>query len=499
MPERVQVEPVSGFPEWLPNLRLLEEHFLATIRDHFRLYGFSPIETPAVERMEVLTAKGGMLRQIYSIGKPEKLETEPEPDGAESVEPTSSAGEAEGAEAEPGLGLHFDLTVPLARYVVQHANELVFPFRRYQMQKVWRGERAQKGRYREFYQCDVDIIGRGTLDLIHDAEIPCVINSTFEALRLPEFQVQISNRKVLGDLLQVKQIGPDQLVEVLRAIDKTDREGAEATRKALAKTEIDQDLIPAILDLIQCRQMADARRVLQTAGAAMTGVDELHAVIENTIALGMPESRIRPNFAIARGLDYYTGTIYETFVVGKENWGSICSGGRYDDLTSFFTSQQKYPGVGISIGLTRLIARLADLKLVDASRRTPTQVLVTMQDRAAYMKEYLHFARTLRSRGIPTEVYLEPTGLRDQIGYAKSNGIPLAVIAGETEMGTGVVTVRDLRTRAQEPVPRDHLPDYVVKKLAEQPVTSYILQQSVESPGTKSTRKSEPRGGRAGH
>src|SRR5438309_4664811 len=180
MAERVEIEPISGFPEWLPNLRLQEERFLRTICEQYQLYGFTPIETPAVERMEVLTAKGGMQRQIYTVGKPEE------------------------GEAESGLGLHFDLTVPLARYVAQYADKLTFPFRRCQIQKVWRGERAQRGRFREFYQCDVDIIGRGSLDLIHDAEIPCVINSTFEALGLPEFQVQISNRKALGDLLSAR-------------------------------------------------------------------------------------------------------------------------------------------------------------------------------------------------------------------------------------------------------------------------------------------------------
>jgi len=187
--------------------------------------------------------------------------------------------------------------------------------------------------------------------------------------------------------------------------------------------------------------------------------------MESAITLGMPEARLRPNFAIARGLDYYTGTIYETFLVGKEDWGSICSGGRYDDLASFFTAQ-KYPGVGISIGLTRLFNLLVQSGLIDVSRSTPTQVIVTMQNRAAYLKEYLALARILRERGIPTEVFLEPARLRDQFGYASSKGIPLAVIAGEDEIGKGVVTVRDMRTRGQEEVARDWLADYVLKKLS---------------------------------
>jgi histidyl-tRNA synthetase len=444
MSERIDVNPISGFPEWLPNVRLQEERFLSVIREQFQLYGYTPIETPAVERWDVLTAKTEMQRQIYLVSKPEE--------GADD-------------DVDSRLGLHFDLTVPLARYVSMNADKLTFPFRRYQIQKVWRGERAQRGRFREFYQCDVDIIGRGTLDPINDAEIPCVINSTFEALGLPDFQIQVSNRKVLGDLLRARSLGAEQLGSVLRAIDKTDRAGLDATRKALADEQIDAELIPAIVDLIQCRQVADARTVLTRAGAPMEGIDELQSVIDSTIALGMPEQRIRPNFAIARGLDYYTGTIYETFVVGSENWGSICSGGRYDDLAGFFTTQ-KYPGVGISIGLTRLFNLLVTNGHVNVDRKSPTQVLVTMQDRKRFMKQYLELARLLRSHGIPTEVYLEPKRFRDQLGYASDNGVPLTVIAGETEINAGTVTVKDMRAGTQEVMPRDQLVAYVRQRLA---------------------------------
>jgi histidyl-tRNA synthetase len=445
MSDRIEVKPISGFPEWPPNVRLQEERFLNVIRQQYQLYGFTPIETPAVERWDVLTAKADMHRQIYLVSKPEE--------GADD-------------DADSRFGLHFDLTVPLARYVAMNADKLTFPFRRYQIQKVWRGERAQRGRFREFYQCDVDIIGRGALDAIHDAEIPCVINATFEALGLPDFQIQLSNRKVLGDLLRARNLGPEQLATVLRAIDKTDRAGLEATRQALADEKIDAELVPAIVDLIQCRQVADARAVLARVGAPMQGIDELKGVIDSALALGMPEKRIRTNFAIARGLDYYTGTIYETFVIGSESWGSICSGGRYDDLASFF-STQRYPGVGISIGLTRLFNLLVTNGHVNVDRKTPTQVLVTMQDRKRFMKEYLELARLLRSHGIPAEVYLEPSkGLRPQFGYASDNGIPLTVIAGETEIAAGTVTVKDMRVGTQEVVARDQLPGYVVQKLS---------------------------------
>ena len=439
MPERIDVKPISGFPEWLPGLRLQEERLLATIREQYQRFGFTPIETPAVERYDVLTAKGGMQRQIYTVQKPSE------------------------DDSDAALGLHFDLTVPLARYVVQHAEQLVFPFRRYQIQKVWRGERAQRGRFREFYQCDVDVVGRGSLDPIHDAEMPCVINATFEALGIPDFKVQISNRKVLGDLLAARSVGRDPLGPALRAIDKTDRLGIDQTRKALADEGIDAELIPAVIDLIQCPDIAEARRVLTAAGAPLTGIDELQAVIDGALALGMPEQRLRLNFAIARGLEYYTGTIYETFITGREGWGSVCSGGRYDDLASFFTTQ-KYPGVGISIGLSRLFDQLVDAGDVKPAHQTPTQVLVTMQDRSRFLREYLGIARLLRGAGIATEVYLQPGKLREQIGYASSLGVPLAVIAGETEIAQNSVTVRDLRTREQTVVPREGLVGFVREK-----------------------------------
>src|SRR5438270_4131102 len=222
MSDRIEVKPISGFPEWLPNVRLQEERFLTVIREQYQRYGFTPIETPAVERWDVLTAKAEMQRQIYVVSKPEE--------GADE-------------DADSRLGLHFDLTVPLARYVALNADKLVFPFRRYQIQKVWRGERAQRGRFREFYQCDVDIIGRGSLNVIHDAEIPCVINAVFDALGLPDFQVQISNRKILGDLINVKTVGPEQLTAALRAIDKTNRAGIDKTREVLAREGVAANLL----------------------------------------------------------------------------------------------------------------------------------------------------------------------------------------------------------------------------------------------------------------
>ncbi len=443
MSEKVKVHPISGFPEWLPNLRLAEQRLIGTIRSQYELFGFAPIETPAVERLDVLAAKGGMQRQIYSIGRPE----------------------ADGEDTAVALGLHFDLTVPLARYVVQHAADLVFPFRRYQIQKVWRGERAQRGRYREFTQCDVDIIGRGSLDVIHDAEMPVIINATFQALGLPDFQVHMSNRKILGQLLAAKAVPEDRTAAVLRVIDKSLKGETEQTRRSLGDEGLDDDVIPLILDLNKCETVAEARKILDRAGANPVGLDELQVVIETATSLGMPESRIRPNFAIARGLDYYTGTIYETFVRGKEDWGSVCSGGRYDDLASYFTDQ-KYPGVGISVGLSRLFSLLVDSGLLGAKSQTPTKVLVTMQDRKTYLRDYLGITRTLREGGIPSEAYLDPGSLRDQIGFASAKGIRYALIAGGTEFANDTVMVKDLDLRTQVTVARGELVSYITAGLS---------------------------------
>jgi histidyl-tRNA synthetase len=444
---RTKVEPVSGFPEWLPNERLEEQRIIRTIQGVYELYGFVPIETPAVERLDVLTAKGGMQRQIFSLGRPQE------------------------DDSNQGLGLHFDLTVPLARYVVQHAPKLSFPFRRYQIQKVWRGERSQKGRFREFYQCDVDIIGRGALDLIHDAEIPCVINATFEALGIPDFEIHVSNRRIFGAVLAAfgipeRQDGGlnDRFISALRAIDKTHRDGVEQTREALAGIGLAAEAIQSVVDLIQCRDLPAAELLLSSIGADQAGLRELKSVMVGAKALGMPGERLVVDFRIARGLDYYTGTTYESYIKGKESWGSICSGGRFDDLASYFTSQ-KYPGVGISIGLTRLFELLLQSELLDVSRQTPALVLVTMQDRERYMEDYLGLAKTLRAEGIPTEVYLDPHPLREQIGYTAAKNIPLAVIAGGAEFSENLVRVRDLRLKSEEIVTDAEFVPHVRRKL----------------------------------
>ncbi len=439
---RVKPLPVSGFPEWLPAERRLEQRILDTIRHEYELFGFTPIETPSVERMEILMAKGGLGRQIYTLGRPE------EGGGAEGVK----------------LGLHFDLTVPLARYVAQHQGKLNFPFRRYQIQKVWRGERAQRGRFREFYQCDVDIIGRGKLDPLYDAELPAVLNATFEACGFPDFRIHVSNRKILDALLRTRPGGEDKAAGALRAIDKYARDGAAKTRGYLAEEGVDAELIPVILEFIQVETLDEARAILERAGADTAGLDELRALISGAIDLGMPAERIRPDFAIARGLDYYTGTVFETFIAGKEDWGSVCSGGRYDDLANQFTSQL-LPGVGFSIGLSRLLDLLIGEGMLEVGADSPTRVLVTTMDREAYLPRYLAIARRLREAGIETEVYLDTAKIGRQFAYASDRGIGLAVVAAAAEFDAGTVAVKDLAARTQETVAEDSLIEYIQSKL----------------------------------
>ncbi len=437
------VSAVSGFPEWLPEVRIVEQRVLDAIRGAYELFGFAPLETPAVERLEVLTSKSGMQRQIYGLTRPDE----------------------DGEDARTSLGLHFDLTVPLARYVAQHADELVFPFRRYQMQKVWRGERAQRGRFREFTQCDVDIVGDHSLALAHDAEMPSVIDAAFTALGVPDFRVHVSNRKILGGAFSDAGLDGEHALRALRVVDKHGRGDEAATAAELAALGCGDDLVGRVTALVASTSIADAAKALTGSPSGLAGLDELAEVVDRAVALGMPPERLETDFSIARGLDYYTGTVYETFVTGREDWGSVCSGGRYDDLASAFTSR-RHPGVGISIGLSRLLALLLDIGVVTPSAQTPTRVLVTMLDPEHHLDAYLDLARRLRAAGVPTEVALEPGSLRKQLAYASKKGIPLALIAGDREFSEGHVVLRDLDRQSQEPLPTDALVAAVTARLA---------------------------------
>ncbi len=400
---------------------------LDAIRDSFELHGFLPIETPAVERMPVLAAKGGMQRQIYSLRKPSD-------DRQDSAE----------------LGLHFDLTVPLARYVAQRAHELTFPFRRFQMQKVWRGERAQRGRFREFYQCDIDIIGSGSLDLLHDAEVVSVIASVFRGLGLPGFEIRLSNRMVLSGVLSRWGIDGADSDRFLRIIDKHGPQGADAVGEALAKEKAPGELVVLLRELLKLEDLDSAERLLTDAGVDPGGVHALREVAEAAARLGVGRDEFRVDLSIARGLDYYTGTVYETFLSGREEWGSVCSGGRFDDLAGYFTDRS-LPGVGVSIGLTRLLDLLVQSEQVELESSSPTKVLVAVQDRD-FLDSCLRVATLLREGQVPTEVYMQARRLGDQLSYASALGIPFAAIVGASEASGNFVTLRDLRAGTQEAV-----------------------------------------------
>jgi histidyl-tRNA synthetase len=419
---------LRGFDqEYLPHEQLQFNGLVDIIRRNFELFGFLPIETPSAERREVLTSKGGVEKEIYALTR---------------------LADAEDDEAATKGALRFDLTVPLARYVAMRERELAFPFRRYQIQRVWRGEtpQARKGRFREFYQCDIDIIGREKLSYLAEAEIPSVIYSVFREMAIGEFRIRINNRKVLRGLLQHFKVPETGAAAVLRILDKAEKEDELKIR---AQLELEGIPGPAARDLLNL--LSEKRDTRETFSAlakydeCAQGTAELKATVEAIGQFGVPDTAFGVDLGIVRGLDYYTGTIYETTLTDYPELGSICSGGRYDDLAGYFTDT-RLPGVGISIGLTRLFSKLLEAGLLKAPRRTPAEVLITTMEGQEFW-EYLKMARMLRSAGINTEVYLETAKLKNQLAYAEKKGFRLALIAGETEFANHVVQVKNLAAR----------------------------------------------------
>jgi histidyl-tRNA synthetase len=416
---------------------------LDTIRRNFERFGFLPVETPVIEYSDVLLTKSGgeTERQVYFV---------------------QSTG-ALAKEGTPELALRFDLTVPLARYVAEHEHDLSFPFRRYQMQRVYRGERAQRGRFREFYQCDIDVIGKDNLTTRYDAELPAVIYSVFRELDIGAFTIQLNNRKLMrGYFESLGIVDGEQQMLVLREVDKLDKRGADYVRDTLTGEAfgLSTEVAAKILDFVQVRSTSldDAFAKLDALGsgseALEQGREELKEVLGLIRDFGVPETHFALNLSIARGLDYYTGTVYETTLNDHPQIGSICSGGRYENLASQYT-KSKLPGVGISIGLTRLFWQLRDAGLLGAARST-VDVLVTQMD-PAQLPAYLSIASELRAAGIATEVVLESGKLARQFKYADRAGIRFAVVLGEDELAKGVVTVKDLRRGDQFEVARGEL------------------------------------------
>ncbi len=414
-----------GVLELLPPQQVAFQRMLDTIRRGFERFGYLPVETPAFEWTDVLLTKSGgeTEKQVYYVQSTGALDQGKRPE----------------------LALRFDLTVPLARYVAEHEHQLNFPFRRYQIQRVYRGERAQKGRFREFYQCDIDVIGKDSLSVAYDAELPAVIDGIFRELAFGDFVIKINNRRLLREILESHGIPADRHADVLHEVDRLGKqERSEIAARIAAITSPDTGA-----------RLLDTLALPLDSLPASAGRDELKRVYEGTLALGVPPSRIVIDLSIARGLDYYTGTVYETFLVGHERLGSICSGGRYDNLAEHYT-KSKLPGVGISIGATRLFSQLLELGIASATTTSVAHVLV-LNVEVALAGEYARIAAELRGAGLNVEVYGGDDKLGKQFKYADRAGVPLAVVYGSRERDAGIVKLKQLRTSQEHDAPRGEL------------------------------------------
>lgn len=416
----------AGFMELLPAEQILFNKYQKIIADTFEEYGFAPQDTPIVENAEVLFAQIGedTKKEIYRFKK-----------------------------GDDDLGLRFDLTVPLARYVAMYSNQLTFPFRRYQIGKVYRGERPQKGRFREFYQADIDIIGNGSLSMVNDAEIPAVINRVFERLALGKFVIKISNRKILSGLLEKLGVG-DMRDEVLRVIDKLEKVGMETGKQMLLDLGIKPVECEKILDFVKIvgsnEKILESLKKMEIKNELFAvGVAELAEVLEKAINFGVPKKNIQIDLSIARGLSYYTGIVYETMLLDDRVKGSVCGGGRYDNLAESYSSQS-FPGVGVSIGLTRLFSQLLAEGVIKASEATPAKVLVVpMEDDTPFT---LEVAGKLREMGVPTELYTEDDKFKKKLIYANKIGVPYVAIIGNDELRQKKVALKNMKTGEQKTV-----------------------------------------------
>ena len=440
----------TGVMELLPRDQIAFQRMLDTIRQTFERFGFLPVETPVMELSEVLLTKSGgeTERQVYFVQSTGALE--------------------KAGDGLPELALRFDLTVPLARYVAEHEHDLAFPFRRYQMQRVYRGERAQRGRFREFYQCDIDVIGKDALSPRFDAEIPAVIAAVFDRLAIGDFTIQLNHRKLLRGWFEGLGIEGERQMLVLRELDKLDKRGEDAVRATLAGEgfELASDVVEKLMAFSKVRSQGhdDALTKLDALGSGTPlfeeGRAELRAILLQLKALGVDESRYAINLSIARGLDYYTGIVYETTLDAYPQIGSICSGGRYDNLASHY-SKSKLPGVGISIGLTRLFYQLREAGLVGTADSS-VDVLVALLDDAG-LDAALAISQRLRAAGLNVETQLEPRKLAKQMQYADKAGIRFVAMRGEDEAARGVVAVKDLRRGQQFEVADAELADALLR------------------------------------
>ena len=418
----IKPSTIAGTMELLPDDQEVFDYIKNTIEETFKDYGFSSIDTPVIEKNEILFAKGGgeTEKQIFQIASDSR-----------------------------DMSLRFDLTVPLARYVSEHFSDLNFPFKRYQVAKVYRGERNQKGRYKEFYQADIDIIGNDKLSIYNDAILPFVMYKAFEKLDLSDLTFHINNRKLLNGFFQSLEI--DDPTEVLRTIDKKDKIGIDKTLKILTDI-VGEEKSNKIVEFIQ--NPAKASKLLSSLeefndnDLYTNGLNELKTVYEYMLAFGVPKENIKIDLAITRGLDYYTSTIYETFINGYESIGSICSGGRYENLASNF-SKQNLPGVGMSIGLTRLFYQLKELALVDKMHQAKTQALVLPMDPAQNLYA-IEVLKKLKEKDIKADIYLESGKFKKKMNYADKIGAKYAIILGEEELKNKELTIKNMQTGQQD-------------------------------------------------
>lgn len=434
---KAEPRTLAGFMELLPNEQILFNQMREKIQKTYEKFGFLPLDTPILELSEVLLAKAGgeTEKQIYRFEK-----------------------------GDTDISMRFDLTVPLAKYVAKNYGNLSFPFRRYQIGKVYRGEKAQKGRFREFYQCDIDIIGDGELGLINDAEIPSVIYQLIKELGFDDFTICINNRKILNGLYDSLN-QKENATEILRIIDKIEKIGKDAVQKELAKIGLEQEQIKQIIEFIEIEGSTDEKikklEELEIQNEQyQTGVNELKETVKNIRLFGVPDTNFKVDLTIARGLDYYTGTVYETFLNQYRELGSVCSGGRYENLAEYYTDK-KLPGVGISIGLTRLFYKLNELNIIKANKKSVADILIIPM--IENLEQPITLATKLRNVGINTEIYLNDKKLKAKFKYADKLEIPYVIIIGEDEIKTQTIKLKNMTTGEEKELPIDE--NIILKQL----------------------------------
>lgn len=437
----IEPKTLSGTMELLPKEQILFNQIKDTIRSVYESYGFLPLDTPVIERADVLLAKAGgeTEKQIYRFNK-----------------------------GDTDICMRFDLTVPLAKYVSANINELEFPFKRYQIGKVYRGERPQRGRYREFYQCDIDTIGKDSLSIKNDAEFPMIIYDVFKRLNFGDFTIMLNNRKIINGLFEELNL-TEQKEEVMRLVDKFNKIGKDMVKLTLLEDySISENIVTKLLDFLTYTGTTDdIITMMENCGIEnetfKIGVAELKEVVSCLRMQGLPEKYYKINLTIVRGLDYYTGTVYETILTDYPELGSVCGGGRYDNLAGYYT-EQKLPGVGVAIGLTRLFYQLCENNLIKATKTSIADVLVLPMDENAMEKAY-EVAGKLRLNGVACQLYVEDKKFKNKINYADKLKIPFVVIIGQDEIDNGYVTLKDMFEFNQQQVSDDKLVETICTKL----------------------------------